>query len=191
MKHQPYSKEKLISLYKDLAQRIGSQPTRKQWNEDVMTPSDMPVRQNFGTWNDFVVSCGFNPYKPYLSDLAVKNKVLAKKGKRSSHWKGGKHTDRHGYVQVWNPEHPNARMGGYIHEHRLVMSDILGRPLKSFENVHHRNGKRDDNRPENLELWASIQPSGQRVSDLITFAREILNIYENPELLKGTTHVKQ
>ena len=177
MKHQPYSKKKLISLYKDLAQKIGSQPTRKQWNEDAMTPSDMPIRQNFGTWNDFVIACGFKPYKPYLSELAIKNKILAKKGKRSSHWKGGKHVDRLGYVQVWKPEHPNARMAGYIHEHRLVMSEHLGRPLKSHENVHHKNGNRADNRLENLELWTTIQPSGQRVEDKIAFAKEILREY--------------
>ena len=147
-------------------------------------PSDMPIRQNFGTWNSFVIACGFESYKPYLSALAIKNKILAKTGKRSSHWKGGRHTDRLGYVQVWKPEHPNARIAGYIHEHRLVMSEHLGRPLKKFENVHHVNGKRDDNRLENLELWATMQPSGQRPQDLVDFAHEILNIYENKELLR-------
>ena len=142
-----------------------------------MTPSDMPIRMNFGNWNAFVKACGFEPYKPYLSELAKKNRDLAHKGKRSFAWKGGKHTDRLGYVQVWRPDHPNARMAGYIHEHRLVMSDHLGRPLKKFENVHHINGKRDDNRIENLELWVTMQPSGQRPQDLVKFAKEILKEY--------------
>ena len=51
-------------------------------------------------------------------------------------------------------------------EHHWVMERILGRPLEPFENVHHVNGVRDDNRPENLELWVRPQPAGQRAIDL-------------------------
>jgi hypothetical protein len=69
--------------------------------------------------------------------------------------------------------------GKRVPEHRMVMEEILGRPLMPrTENVHHKNGVRHDNRPENLELWASMQPTGQRVSDLLLFAREILDRYE-------------
>jgi hypothetical protein len=67
--------------------------------------------------------------------------------------------------------------GKYIFEHILVMEDHLGRKLYPGENVHHLNGVRNDNRLENLELWTSNQPAGQRVNDLRAWAIEILTRY--------------
>ncbi len=57
------------------------------------------------------------------------------------------------------------------------MEEQLGRFLRPGENVHHRNGRRDDNRPENLELWIVSQPAGQRVEDVVAWAREVLALY--------------
>lgn len=87
-----------------------------------------------------------------------------------------------GYRGIHWPEHPNANRNGGIAEHVAVIAAKLGRPLRLGENVHHKNGKRDDNRPENLEIWASKHPPGQRVGDLIRFAKEILKEYgDNPQ----------
>jgi hypothetical protein len=57
-----------------------------------------------------------------------------------------------GYVYVADPEHPNATRCGYVLEHRKVMAERLGRPLRTGEDVHHENKERGDNRPENLEV---------------------------------------
>jgi hypothetical protein len=64
-----------------------------------------------------------------------------------------------------------------ILEHRVIMEQRLGRKLLPGESVHHINGIRHDNRPENLELWVSHQPSGQKPEDLVRWAREIERRY--------------
>lgn len=84
-----------------------------------------------------------------------------------------------GYVLVRQPDHPRAsKKTGRIREHILVMEKILGRHLLPGEEVHHKNGVRSDNDPENLELWVVSQPRGQRPQDLVEWAKEILKKYE-------------
>ena len=99
------------------------------------------------------------------------------KGDKNPRWKGGRQISR-GYVLIFAPDHPTriGKMRKYVFEHRLVMEKMLGRILTEDETVHHKNGIRDDNRPENLELWASSHPYGQRAQEKATTDRERLRV---------------
>jgi hypothetical protein len=84
-----------------------------------------------------------------------------RKGPDSPSWKGGRVIDKNGYVWLRLPDHPNANASGLVAEHRLVMAESLGRPLWPWENVHHRNGIRADNRLENLQLVLTGKHQGK------------------------------
>lgn len=90
----------------------------------------------------------------------------------------------HGYRGVMVPDDLLHLTDGerQTTEHRLVMARYLGRPLRATEVVHHRNGDKLDNRIENLELWDTSHPKGQRVPDKVRHARAVLRRYA-PHLL--------
>ena len=83
-----------------------------------------------------------------------------------------------GYIDVKISMFPSI----WVRQHRYVMEQHLGREMFPHENVHHINGDKTDNRIENLELWSTSQPPGQRVVEKLDWAREFIAQYENEQL---------
>lgn len=79
------------------------------------------------------------------------------KGEDSYFWKGGKTISSSGYIFIYSPQHPSIKNSSakYVGEHRLVMEKSINRFLKPYEHVHHKNGNKQDNRIENLELLSA------------------------------------
>lgn len=92
---------------------------------------------------------------------------------------GKKYKNSGGYITVYDPNNISAGKNGCVFEHRIVMEKKLGRQLNPFESIHHKNGIRDDNSPENLELWTKHQPPGQRVEDVYNFCKRFIEKYKD------------
>ena len=139
---------------------------------DIELPIIARNRHNRRTWRSLNCEvCGkqfpFSHKAKYCSRVCSRQAMSNRPAEARPNWKGGKYVDGSGYVLRLAPDNPMASKRGYVLEHRLVMSEMLGRPLEQHETVHHKNGIRNDNRPENLELWSGQHRPGVRVSDAV------------------------
>ena len=89
------------------------------------------------------------------SEATKKKLSLMRKGSDNNNWRGGKYTNLAGYVFIHSPNHPFADCRNYVTRSRLVMEKHLGRYLKPKEISHHKNGIKNDDRIENLQLCSN------------------------------------
>jgi len=84
------------------------------------------------------------PYIPYTPQM-----------ERNGRWRGGRIVDKDGYVLIKSPDHPARDRHNYVREHRLVMEQVLGRHLQPQEVVHHKDGDKQHNQADNLEVFGT------------------------------------
>lgn len=81
--------------------------------------------------------------------------LRALKGSKNPSWKGGK-INVHGYVKLYIPSHPRATTNGYVYEHLVIMEQLVRRHLNKGEQIHHIDGNKSNNHPDNLYLFCSV-----------------------------------
>lgn len=161
---QKYTDYALLDALVTASKTLGDRFSRVQYERLATTrglPHWLTIANRFGTWKNAQRAAG-------LETNDVRGRVPGSTTADGTHsWKHSK-----GYRMT-------HRDGARVLEHRAVMERLLGRELLPGESVHHKNGQRDDNRPANLELRVSYHPHGQTVPDLLAWAHEILERYDN------------
>lgn len=101
------------------------------------------------------------------------------KAEKSTRWTGG-YINRRGYMLVYAPDHHSIvgreTQRNYVLEHRMIMERVLGRNLSAKETVHHINGIKDDNRPENLQLRSGNHGQGVVLACADCGSRDVVKV---------------
>lgn len=139
-KGKPWSKKTKEKMSKA---RMGKEP----WNKNKK--GVMPIPWNKGT-HGLVKSWNKNKKTGFTPWLGKKRPNIS--GKNHWRWKGGK-IYMAGYVYILKPNHPRADKRGYIKRAYLVVEKTIKRYINFKEIVHHINGIKNDDRPENLQLF--------------------------------------
>jgi len=118
--------------------------------------------------------------------VPLRNLSESRTGELSNQWKGGRRKIAQGYILVHAPFHHRAMKTGYVFEHILIAEQKYGRPLEKMEIVHHLNGIKDDNRPENLVVLNKSDHHALLISKEDSLIRRIKELEEENSQLKET-----
>lgn len=145
----------------------GTKGLMPSWNKGLTSETDIRVAK--------IAIARVGQLRPSMTGEKHHRYWLGKKAENNTHWKGGRIAHGDGYIWIYSPEHPNRvlhgkSLSGYVLEHRLVMEKQIGRYLLRTETVHHINGIKDDNRPENLELFENQSEHVKHHHSLGSFA---------------------
>jgi len=161
----------------NLKQRIDKTHVGKQYGKLTVLSFSHRVKYKSGSSKKFWV-CSCECGKKHTMDTSS----LTSSRTRScgcDRNKGGK-LNKDGYVLTYDKKDRKYKL-----QHRYVYETHYGIKLNPNHNVHHINGDRSDNRIENLELWDTSQPKGQRVEDKILFYKKLFNEYKDHPLYKN------
>lgn len=120
-------------------------PNLRQWIDDGLNLDQMGKK--LGSKGETVHAFLKKHNIPYEKQRRI--------GAVNGRWKGGRMIDKDGYVLIKSHDHPNRNRHNYVREHRLVMEQKIGRYLEPQEVVHHKDGNKQNNHPDNLEVFGS------------------------------------
>ena len=129
------------------------QKGHKPWNkEDKVTVKCLTCGENFDTTLSKIRNGGGKYCK---TKCYWESKKESMKGKKHWNWKDGKSKTVDGYIRIWSPNHPFATRKKQVLQSRLVAEKALNRYIIKEESIHHINGKKNDDRLENLYLFST------------------------------------
>ena len=171
------AKQKLAELYWEKG--LSQADIEKIYNVSPQHISDLMMEQGVPT----------RDHRKAMALALAKGKGNTRRGSKHNAWKGGRHVSSGGYVLIYFPNHPAADKNRYVSEHRLVWEQTHNRLLPEGWVIHHLNGIKTDNRPENLVAMPLKKHSQREMGEY--YKKRIRELEAKVKLLERTLDSQQ